>query len=382
MPHSLMIAAIQMAAAPAPTVARLARAQTLIAQAVQAGAQLIVLPELFNTGYEYSDANYDRAEPLDGPTLTWMREAAAQHRVYLAGTLLLREARDIYNALFLIAPDGKLWRYDKIHPWAWERAYFRPGTDVTVAETPLGNFGLLICWDMAHPELWARYAGRVDAMLVCSCPPAMHKVAFELEDGTRFTADEVGPIARAMQHAGRNAFGALLRRQAAWLGVPVVNTSGAGYFASEIPLPRLSALLYGLFRPDLWGRIARSERVTVDASYLHETYIAAATGDVRARVPPGEEGFVVAQVPLLDAPPQTAGPQPAFGLSPFAYLYDHIGNLLLTPVYRRGARRHHGPQMAPVAHTTQRRWLGAALLTAAGLLVWSFIRYGRKQRGL
>ena len=62
---------------------RLARATHLIEQAAAAGAQLVVLPELFNLGYEYSDRNHARAEAADGPTLTWMRQSAARLGIHV-----------------------------------------------------------------------------------------------------------------------------------------------------------------------------------------------------------------------------------------------------------------------------------------------------------
>lgn len=162
---SLNIAAVQMDANPAPTADRLARAERLVTGAVESGAQLAVLPELFNTGYSYNVENHARVETMDGPTATWMRDIAARLDIHLAGSLMLLDQGGVYNALLLFAPDGRLWRYDKVYPWGWERGSYRGSRQdprVTVAETDLGHIGLLVCWDAAHLNLWKLYAGRVD----------------------------------------------------------------------------------------------------------------------------------------------------------------------------------------------------------------------------
>ncbi len=107
MPRTLTIAAVQMDANPAPTPVRLGRAQRLVEQAAAAGAQLVALPELFHVGYAYSDSVHARAEALDGPTLAWMHQTAARLGIHLAGSLLLRDGDEVYNTLFLVAPDGR-----------------------------------------------------------------------------------------------------------------------------------------------------------------------------------------------------------------------------------------------------------------------------------
>jgi predicted amidohydrolase len=85
----------------------------------------VVLPELFNTGYAYTDANFQLAEPMGGMTSVWMKTKALQFNVHLAGSLMLLEDGEIYNALLLFTPTGQMWRYDKRFPWAWECGYFR-----------------------------------------------------------------------------------------------------------------------------------------------------------------------------------------------------------------------------------------------------------------
>src|SRR5262245_22495949 len=120
MPRTIKVATIQMDANPAHLNERLTRAEKIVAEAAYSGAQLIVLPELFNIGYGYSDENFSRAEPMDGTTSLWMKEIAARLKIHLAGTLLIFEDGEIYNSLLLFSPSGQQWRYDKNYPWAWE----------------------------------------------------------------------------------------------------------------------------------------------------------------------------------------------------------------------------------------------------------------------
>ena len=96
---SLHVAAIQMEANSAPTAERLARAERLVVSAVEAGAQLVLLPECFNTGYTFSEENHARVESIDGPTATWLHETAARYSIHLAGSLmLLEQGEDLWCA--------------------------------------------------------------------------------------------------------------------------------------------------------------------------------------------------------------------------------------------------------------------------------------------
>ncbi|RPJ23036.1 MAG: carbon-nitrogen hydrolase family protein, partial [Chloroflexi bacterium] len=199
MDRRISLATTQLNATPVPLVERLARAENLVTQAARAGAQLVVLPELFNTGYAYRNENFALAETTDGPTAQWMKEISARLGVHLAGSLLLRDGQDIYNALLLYAPDGRLWRYDKNYPWGWERAYFRERHAITIAETDLGSIGMMLCWDMAHADLWQQYAGKVDLILACSCPPKFSGPIFHFPNGSRITGDQMGPVVRSLR---------------------------------------------------------------------------------------------------------------------------------------------------------------------------------------
>jgi predicted amidohydrolase len=331
----IKVAAIQMDAGFAPKEERLSRAKEIMLRAVEQGAQLLVLPELFNTGYVYSDAVYAQVELSNGLTATWMRNFSAAHGVHLAGTFLRCEEDEIFNTMLLTAPDGREWQYDKHYPWVWERAYFRGGSEVMVADTDLGRLGLLICWDVAHTDLWARYADQVQMMVVCSCPPLVHRMVLHMPDGLQVPFESLGPVQAQIQQTADDSFGSLLRRQAVHLGVPLVNTTGTGRFSSLLPKPRASLMGMAMTAPRLWKYLPQADKIRVEAGYFEETYLADASGEVLAQVPAGEEGFVIAEVELPDSPPLSKGKPPAYGLSVFSYLFDRYANLLLAGEYKR-----------------------------------------------
>jgi predicted amidohydrolase len=339
MPTSLTLATIQMNAAPAALDERLERAAALVGQAAQSGARLVVLPELFNSGYEYSERNYRRAETIEGPTATWMKATAAQYNIHLAGSFLRRDGTSIYNTMLLLAPDGRQWTYDKNYPWMWERAYFQKGSGITVAETVLGKIGLLICWDVAHANLWRQYAGKVDLMVVSSCPPRALDFALLLPDGRSIRGANAGGLIGALKRSSDETFGALLRRQAAWLGVPLVQAAVTGAFVSSLPHPGLSYSFLGMMAPSLFKYVSQFKRSCVESGYFEETYIADASGTVLQRVPAGVEGLALGELILPDAPPKPAGKQPAFGIPKYSYWLDFMINALFAAEYRRKMRR-------------------------------------------
>ena len=341
MPRTIAIAAVQMDASPAPTADRLDRAGRLVSAAAGDGAQLLVLPELFNTGYAYADANHRLAEPFDGQTVTWMKAAAARLNVHMAGSLMLLDQDDIYNALLLFAPDGRMWRYDKLYPWGWERGYFRPGHGITVAETDLGHVGMMICWDTAHPRLWRRYAGRVDLMVISSCPPDVSNPTFHFPNGDSLTFDRMGPILASMQGSGPRVFGDMIDRQAGWLGVPCVNTVGSGHLRTAIPNGLGSFLTFLPLAPWLLRYLPQAGRMHMSCDLIAGCKVVDASGQVLASLTQEQgEIFTLAAVTLAGERPRPQGPQPASSVPFLTYLSSDVLLPALTiPVYRRGVRR-------------------------------------------
>jgi hypothetical protein len=373
-----------MNANPTPLADRLARAERLVAAAAEADAQLVALPELFNVGYTYSDENFHRAELPDGPTATWMKETAARLGVHLAGTLMLLDQDDVYNALLLIAPDGRTWRYDKTYSWGWERAYFREGHRINVAAdaTDLGRIGMMICWDVAHPELWRRYAGRVDMMLVCSCPPNISEVTYHLPGDIDLTSDDLGPVMRLTKGSAHRVFGEVFRQQAAWLGVPAVGSGGSGRIRTTVPNGLGSMLSMVPMAPWLIQHLPQASHLALSCEMTPACQVVGAEGQtVSALDPEDGEAFTLAEVtlPSSDARPTPEGPQPAPGISRFVYFVsDVVLPTLTVPVYRRGLREARGATMAPVDVSTHRWRTISAASAAIGLLVGILIGRRRK----
>ncbi|MBN1218360.1 MAG: carbon-nitrogen hydrolase family protein [Anaerolineae bacterium] len=380
MPRTITIAAIQMDASPASPSQRLARAEGLVTDAADKGAQLVVLPELFNTGYTYADSNHRFAEPLNGPTVKWLRDMAAYLNIHLAGSLLLLDQTDVYNSLLLFSPDDRMWRYDKNYPWGWERGYFRPGRGVTIANTNLGRIGMLVCWDTAHLNLWRQYAGQIDLMLISSCPPDITNPTYHFPNGDQITFDQMGPLVAPLKNTGRRLFGDMINEQIAWLGVPAVNTVGCGHVETAIPNGFGSVLSMVPAAPWLIKYLPQANQMRLSCDVVQGCKVVDAGGQVLTELSQDEgEAFTIASVTLADQLPQPITPQPPSRLPFMGYLTsDIILPLLSTPIYRRGVRRVWGRQMAPIEPATKRRLAGLVLILVLIVLAAWFFRQRRK----
>jgi predicted amidohydrolase len=140
----------------------------LIADAAAQGAQLIVLSEMYATGFSM---NPDKiAEDEGGPSEQFLRDQAKAHSAYLAASIAQRGTDGKYrNNAIVAAPDGSvIARYAKIHPFSYagEHERYAAGTRfVTVAVGDL-NVSLFVCYDLRFAdEFWAR-ADQTDLYVV------------------------------------------------------------------------------------------------------------------------------------------------------------------------------------------------------------------------
>src|SRR4051812_6192948 len=151
--------------------ANLRQADELLRRAHQGGAELVVLPEMFNTGYGLCPDYHPFAEPLDGPTLQHLRARSLQWQLTIAAGFVERDGHDLYDALALVSPDGQLHVYRKRHLVFWESKRFRRGRDPLVVPTPWGRIGFAICADMIYRKVWHDYRDRIDLAIVAAAWP-------------------------------------------------------------------------------------------------------------------------------------------------------------------------------------------------------------------
>ncbi|MFP4586108.1 MAG: carbon-nitrogen family hydrolase [Desulfococcaceae bacterium] len=169
------IAAIQMAVVEDDKNATIAKARERILKC--RGADLVILPELWNIGFMSFDRYHAEAEDRNGPTLTAMRECAREIGAWIhAGSFVEWDGDRFYNTSFLLKPDGEIAaRYRKIHLFPYnsrENELLTPGEEIAVADTPLGRFGLATCFDLRFPELFRRMVeAGAEFLLICSAWP-------------------------------------------------------------------------------------------------------------------------------------------------------------------------------------------------------------------
>lgn len=162
----------------------LADALDFIAELARRGCDVVVLPELWPSGYDPATVAADAhgaAQPLDGPRGLALSEAARCHRVWLfAGTVPEGDGQRLYNTAVVYGPDGRLAaRHRKVHLYAplGEDEVFTAGDCATVIDVDgIGAVGISTCFDGDHPA-YARLLHDSGARVVIA--PCAYEVATE-----------------------------------------------------------------------------------------------------------------------------------------------------------------------------------------------------------
>jgi len=139
------------------------------------GADLVVLPEMFSTGFSMDSAAL--AEPEEGPTSQWLREQAHALQAVVTGSLIIQAADGSYrNRLLWARPDGTLAHYDKRHLFrmAGEHKHYSAGEQQVLLEVKGWQVRPLICYDLRFP-VWSRDPQGTDLLLYTANWPAARR---------------------------------------------------------------------------------------------------------------------------------------------------------------------------------------------------------------
>lgn len=131
---------------------------------VSEDVDLIVLPEMFTTGFTMNPESINETE---GPkTLHWMQDLAKEKDVAITGSTVFQEKGKNYNRLFFIFPNGQYKTYDKKHTFilAGEHKVYEAGTNKLIVDFKGFKICPLICYDLRFP-VWARNTEDYDILL-------------------------------------------------------------------------------------------------------------------------------------------------------------------------------------------------------------------------
>ncbi|MBE7175048.1 MAG: amidohydrolase [Mucilaginibacter polytrichastri] len=122
---------------------------------IRVRTDLIVLPEMFNTGFTMNAEKL--AEPMNGRTMSWMQGIARRFECVVTGSLIVSENGNYYNRLVWMRPDGSFECYDKRHLFgmAKEPETYTAGRDRLIVNLNGWNICLAICYDLRFP-VWLR----------------------------------------------------------------------------------------------------------------------------------------------------------------------------------------------------------------------------------
>jgi predicted amidohydrolase len=157
--------------------ANFVRLAPMIAAAASAGAQLVVLTEMFSTGFSMDVARV--AEPIGGPSSSFLSAQAREHRVWVCGSLPERPSGGgrPFNQLVLAAPDGATYRYAKIHPFGYgtEPDHYAAGDAFLTIAVDGVRCTFFVCYDLRFADEFWPLAPATDCYVVVANWPRQRR---------------------------------------------------------------------------------------------------------------------------------------------------------------------------------------------------------------
>jgi len=189
------VASVQFEAGDRSKAENWARAEALVGGIT--GADLVLLPEIWNVGYFSFDRYAAEAEPLDGETVGRLRALARRQRCHLfGGSFVEKSDRGFHNTSVLFDPAGELLAvYRKMHLFGFtseEAKLLTPGGEVVTAKTALGCVGISTCYDLRFPELYRKQAmAGAELFLIASGWPYPRVEAWQILNRARSIENQV-----------------------------------------------------------------------------------------------------------------------------------------------------------------------------------------------
>ncbi len=145
--------------------------------ALKGDVDLIILPEMFTTGFSMSPENL--AEEWHGESVKWMQQKAIAKGAAIAGSIIIEEGSKYFNRLVFTHPDGKLEHYDKRHLFrmSGEHKYYDEGNQRVVVNFKDFRILLLVCYDLRFP-VWSRNQNDYDMILIVANFPEPRRYAW------------------------------------------------------------------------------------------------------------------------------------------------------------------------------------------------------------
>ena len=144
--------------------------EEMLIEAGEKGAEMVVLPELWNVGYDLENIA-EHAEDTSGPSLALLREYAKKYSmVVVGGSIMERKGDKYYNTCFVFGKNGEIIsKYRKAHLYTHgfeESKYFENGDELVLFEVDGVKIGMMICYDMWFPAFARNLALRGAEMLL------------------------------------------------------------------------------------------------------------------------------------------------------------------------------------------------------------------------
>jgi omega-amidase len=148
--------------------ANVERAKSMIVAAKSRGSHLVLLPELWTSGYDLEHTQRHARTNLD--VIEEIASLAAGENIWIGGSYILERNAALYNTFVLLSPDGSRWQYEKIHLFRLmdEHLWLNPGDQMVAVDIEQNPTGLAICYDLRFPEIFRHYATGGAQMIVIS----------------------------------------------------------------------------------------------------------------------------------------------------------------------------------------------------------------------